>query len=89
MREILENRIFRSPDLDGVTRGWEIHRERPLRRVYRDPRWNSIVACDDCQGTGLEGARPCPGCAGQGRIQLVDVEPTIVPTTHPPVGRAL
>ena len=50
--------IFREPDLDALARGWEVHRPTPFRRVYRDPRWDSIVACTDCQGTGLRrGAR--------------------------------
>lgn len=87
LREVLDNLIFRKPDLEAVSRGWEVRREQPFRRVYRDPRWNSIVACADCQGTGQEGARPCPVCDGRGTIRLPDADAAVAPAaTSRPVG---
>jgi hypothetical protein len=73
LRVAVENVIFRQPDLDAVARGWEVHRPTPFRRVYRDPRWHSIVACADCLGTGLNGARACQACDGRGTVRLADV----------------
>jgi hypothetical protein len=70
LRDGLAQLIFREPDLDALARGWEVHRPTPLRRVYRDPRWHSIVACTDCQGTGLDGAHECPVCDGRGTLRL-------------------
>jgi hypothetical protein len=74
LRAAVENLIFRQPDLDAVARGWEVHRPTPFRRVYRDPRWHSIVACADCRGTGLDGARACPVCDGRGTVRLADAD---------------
>ena len=42
--------------------------------VYRDPRWNSIVACADCRGTGLSGAHACGVCDGRGTLRLAPVD---------------
>lgn len=78
LRVVVENLIFRQPDLDAVTRGWEVHRPTPFRRVYRDPRWHSIVACADCQGSGLDAARACPVCDGRGTVRVADADVAVV-----------
>ena len=73
LRERVARWIFREPDLDALARGWEVHRPSTFRRVYRDPRWHSIVACADCGGTGLAGAHECPVCDGRGTLRLAPV----------------
>jgi hypothetical protein len=72
LRVAIENLIFRQPDLDALARGWEVHRPSPYRRVYRDPRWHSVVVCDSCRGTGLDAARACAVCEGRGTVRLTD-----------------
>jgi hypothetical protein len=79
LRAAIEDLIFGPPDLDAVARGWEVHRPTPFRRVYRDPRWHSIVACDDCRGSGFDGTLACPVCDGRGTVRLVDADATAVP----------
>jgi hypothetical protein len=78
LRVAVENLIFRQPDLDAVARGWEVHRPTPFRRVYRDPRWHSIVACAACRGTGLDATRVCPACDGRGTVRLADADAAVV-----------
>ena len=60
----LERWIFRAPDLDAAARGWQVSRPAPFRRVYRDPRWDSISACLPCNGAG------CVACDGRGTVRL-------------------
>ena len=72
LRVVIENLIFRRPDLDALVRGWEVHRPSAFRRIYRDPRWHSIVVCTDCRGTGLDAAHTCPSCEGRGTLRLED-----------------
>jgi hypothetical protein len=80
LRDRVTRWVFRETDLDAVARGWEVHRPSPFRRVYRDPRWNSVVACADCGGTGLVGAHACDVCDGRGTLRLAptDTEPAVV-----------
>jgi hypothetical protein len=78
LRAAIENLIFRQPDLDALARGWEVHRPTPFRRSYRDPRWHSIVACDDCRGAGLGGARACSACDGRGTVRLAEADAAAV-----------
>jgi hypothetical protein len=72
LRDCIAHLIFRAPDLDALARGWEVHRPTPFRRVYRDPRWHSVVVCADCRGTGLDAAHACPCCDGRGTLRLAD-----------------
>lgn len=74
LRDRLGRWIFREPDLDALARGWEVHRPTPFRRVYRDPRWNSVVTCVDCGGTGLCGAHACGVCNGRGTLRLAPAD---------------
>jgi len=74
LRERVGRWIFREPDLDALARGWEVHRPSTFRRVYRDPRWHSVVACAACEGSGLDGAHECPACDGRGTLRLAPVD---------------
>lgn len=74
LRDRVARWIFREPDLDALARGWEVHQPSPFRRVYRDPRWNSIAACADCGGTGLSGAHACGTCDGRGTLRLAQID---------------
>lgn len=74
LRDRVTQWVFRETDLDALARGWEVHQPSPFRRVYRDPRWNSIVACADCGGTGLAGAHACDVCDGRGTLRLADAD---------------
>jgi hypothetical protein len=65
----VESLIFREPDLDAIARGWQVRRERPFHRVYRDPRWDSISACTGCHGSGLSGTAACGDCDGRGTVR--------------------
>ena len=65
-----EDRIFAAEDAAARARGWQI--SRPLRgfgRVYRDPRWDLISACEVCNGDGGTVAGPCLSCGGHGTIR--------------------
>jgi hypothetical protein len=73
LRDLLEDLLFRRPDIDALSRGWEVHRPTAFRRVYRDPRWHTINTCVECRGTGRTGAHPCPNCAGWGTVRSTDV----------------
>lgn len=70
----LDRLIFREPDLDALRRGWEVHGTGRGKRVYRDPRWHGIVECDECQGSGMAAAHPCPGCDGRGAVRRTDAD---------------
>ena len=74
LRERVGRWIFREPDLDALARGWEVHRPSTFRRVYRDPRWHSIVVCADCRGTGSAGAHACAVCDGRGTLRLAETD---------------
>ena len=78
LRVAIENLIFRDADLNALARGWEVHRPRPFRRAYRDPRWHSVVVCGDCRGTGLQAAHACPSCDGRGTLRLADTDAAVV-----------
>jgi hypothetical protein len=69
--EKLDVWIFRTPDLDALARGWQVHRSRRFYRTYRDPRWDQISSCATCQGIGSVGAHECPTCNGACTIRRV------------------
>jgi hypothetical protein len=89
LRERVARWIFREPDLDALARGWEVHQPTPFRRVYRDPRWHSIVACTDCGGTGLDGAHECPVCDGRGTLRLAEADASVDETVDARVDAAV
>jgi hypothetical protein len=78
LRDFVERLLFRQPDLNALARGWEVHRPLPFRRVYRDPRWDSIAACADCHGTGFAAAHPCCTCSGRGTVRLAGADTAVV-----------
>jgi hypothetical protein len=52
-------------------RGWTTTRTHAgLGRVYRDPRFDALAACNSCAGSGVREDAPCSRCAGTGRITL-------------------
>ena len=78
LRDFVERLLFRQPDLNALARGWEVHRPLPFRRVYRDPRWDSIAACADCHGTGFAAAHTCCTCSGRGTVRLAGADTAVV-----------
>lgn len=81
MARLLDNmgqRLFASADARARQRGWEVtQRSGGLGRSYRDPRFNSLVRCASCRGTGEVDEAPCGPCGGTGR--LTRCEPSLVP----------
>ena len=75
--DVIDERVSGPIDDDARRRGWTRH-TRPGTRthVYRDPRWDHRRLCDVCEGSGREGARPCPPCDGTGVITEQPVRPT-------------
>jgi DnaJ-class molecular chaperone len=66
------NRLFAADDARARGRGWQVTARRDgLGRSYRDPRFNLLIRCPECRGTGA-GAdeRPCRRCPGTGRLTL-------------------
>lgn len=58
-------------DTRAADRGWQVSRvPKSRRRVYRDPRWDTVRACEGCGGTGLQllDETGCPACAGVGVV---------------------
>lgn len=72
----IDDRVFREPDIDAIARGWEVRRDRRFHRTYRDPRWDSIIACPACGGSGACGARVCATCDGRGTVRTGAGTPT-------------
>jgi len=66
--DALDRLLFREPDLRATARGWTVRRTRRFEREYRDPRWDNLVRCNECDGEGTCGAHTCPDCDGRGRI---------------------
>jgi hypothetical protein len=65
-----EDRLFAAEDAAARVRGWQVSRpQKGFGRVYRDPRWDSISACEACDGDGMTAAKPCLSCGGQGTIR--------------------
>jgi hypothetical protein len=48
----LGNRIFEEIDVFAWVQGWEVDRSRWFRRVYRDPRFDTLQECGLCRGEG-------------------------------------
>lgn len=62
--------LFARADARARDYGWEVTRSRSgLRRSYRDPRFDLLHRCAQCNGAGstLRGA-DCGRCYGTGRI---------------------
>ena len=75
--DALDRWLFGEPDLRATTRGWTDRRPRRFEREYRDPRWDLVVRCEECEGEGTVGAHTCPDCGGRGRILRHADEPVV------------
>jgi hypothetical protein len=65
----IDEHVSRPIDDDARRRGWTVTVTPGTRtHVYRDPRWDRRHQCEECDGTGCEGARPCPWCEGTGVV---------------------
>lgn len=65
------DRLFAANDAEGRWRGWQIGlRHAGLGRRYRDPRFDTLIGCLHCHGTGATAGTPCAPCSGTGRMIL-------------------
>jgi hypothetical protein len=66
------DRLFAADDARAHRHGWQITAQRGgLGRSYRDPRFDLLVTCTECRGTGVDpDDRPCRVCPGTGRRAL-------------------
>lgn len=64
-------RLFRIEDAQARMHGWQI---TPIKggfgRRYRDPRFDSLVRCRTCKGSGRQQDEPCHVCSGSGRVVM-------------------
>jgi hypothetical protein len=61
--------LFGVQDRIAIQHGWVITRRHcGLARSYRDPRFDWLRACPQCDGRGVTGDRPCPLCDATGRV---------------------
>jgi hypothetical protein len=68
---LLGDRLFAMNDTEACWRDWQITTTHGgLGRRYRDPQFGTLAECPKCHGAGVTAARPCPPCAGTGRITL-------------------
>lgn len=64
-------RLFKEQDAQARLHGWQITRiQGGLGRRYRDPRFDSLIRCPHCMGTGGTAEERCEPCAGSGRLNL-------------------
>jgi hypothetical protein len=65
------DRLFADTDAKARQHGWQVTRRNGgLSRRYRDPRFDSLVRCPSCAGTGGSDAAACGPCRGSGRLTL-------------------
>jgi hypothetical protein len=63
------NRLFASSDRAADEHRWQITRRHGgLSRRYRDPRFDMLVSCPCCHGTGGTCDSVCQPCQGTGRL---------------------
>lgn len=61
-------RLFARDDVFAIQHGWQITRRHGgLGRRYRDPRFDGLRTCPECNGEGLAWGEPCISCRGTGR----------------------
>jgi len=64
----LGDQLFAMSDAEAYWRSWQsIRTHGGLARRYRDPRFDVLTGCPECEGAGSTAARPCAPCAGTGR----------------------
>lgn len=79
-------RLFREDDARAASCGWQAKvGHRGLSRTYRDPRFDSLMACPSCRGSGQHAFdQDCARCSGTGRIRLPQSpRPTEMTRGHP------
>ena len=75
----LGDHVFTWNDSEAYWHGWQITKAHGgLGRRYRDLRFDTMTACPQCQGGGVntEDGRvgtPCPPCLGTGRVSTEEV----------------
>jgi hypothetical protein len=71
----LGDRLFSWNDTEAYWRGWQITKVHGgLGRRYRDPRFDTLTACPQCQGGGTSAKdAPCAPCLGTGRVSTEEV----------------
>ena len=63
------NRLFAADDATAREHGWQIiPRHHGLSRQYRDPRFDTLISCPRCRGSGGTDEQPCPACQATGRL---------------------
>lgn len=64
--------LFAKPDAQAIRNGWTVTQRRGgLSRTYRDPRFDLLIRCTSCGGSGFNhtAARgACATCGGSGRL---------------------
>lgn len=66
----MADRLFLANDAEAYWRGWQIIKiHGGLGRRYRDPMFDTLAACAQCEGVG-QGIEdmPCINCFGTGRL---------------------
>ena len=59
----IDDHVSEAVDADARSRGWTVTVVPGTRtHEYRDPRWDRRRLCDECAGSGRDGARPCTFC---------------------------
>lgn len=62
-------RLYAVGDRTAIQHGWTITRRRGgLARTYRDPRFDTLLACPRCDGEGSIDDEACTPCSGTGRV---------------------
>ena len=71
----LGDHIFTWNDSEAYWHGWQITKVHGgLGRRYRDPRFDALTACPQCQGGGSSARdTPCAPCLGTGRVSAEGV----------------
>ncbi len=75
----LGDHVFTWNDTEAYWRGWQITKVHGgLGRRYRDLRFDTMAACPQCQGGGVDTTAehtgtPCVPCLGTGRVSTEEV----------------
>jgi len=82
----LPQRWFAASDASARQYGWQVTSTHcGLGRRYRDPRFDTLAACECCCGGITASGNSCQRCTGTGRII---VRPADEPPASPPRGLA-
>jgi hypothetical protein len=64
------NRLFARDDRTARDHGWQIiPLNGGLARRYRDPRFDALGECPECEGGGYVGGECCGSCKATGRVE--------------------